>query len=155
MYRPQFPYATPPGYEDQDFTYSFDFSNVPAIANISGTNLTLSNIILPLQPDEVFLWRGWKVISQSIAPMPLYIQWRDPMGNYLSPCPVPVPHIALPSGVIGWGFAVVPLEPEIPCPAGSNVLVNIFQPAVIQTPITFPRLIMFGVKRGPVIDNQG
>ena len=150
MYRPQFAYATPQGYTDQDFTYSFDFSNTTLLATpITGAPIVVQNVILPLQPDEVFLWRGWKVISLTIGPMPFWIQFRDPSGNYLSPCPVPIAHIALPSGTQGWGFALVPIEPEIACPAGSNVLVNIQAPTAFAPPIDLPRIALFGVKRGP------
>jgi hypothetical protein len=155
MYRPQFAYATPEGYTDQDFSYSFDFSNTPALNTPSGFVIpgqTFNNVILPLQPDEVFMWRGWKVQTTSFALMSLYIQWRDPNGNYLSPAPVPVAHIALPSGAIGWGRAVVPIEPEIPCPAGSNILVNILN---LNTPgfsPPTPRIVMYGVKRGPLME---
>ena len=152
MYRPQFAYATPPGYTDQDFSYSFDFSNTPLLSTPSGfitPGSVIANAILPLQPDEVFLWRGWKVQSFTFALMPLYIQFRDPSGNYLSLCPVPVAHIAQPSGATGWGSAVVPIEPEIACPAGSNVLVNIVLPNVPGFNVPTPRILLLGVKRGP------
>ena len=156
MYRPQFAYATPDGYQDQDFTYSFDFSNTTLLATpVTGAAFAIQNIILPLQTDEVFLWRGWKVISSTIAPMPLYIQWRDPSGNYLSLCPVPIAHIALPSGAFAWGFATVPIEPEIACPAGSNVLVNISSPTAFAPPINLPRVVLYGVKRGPDTSGNG
>jgi hypothetical protein len=157
MYRPQFAYATPDGYEDQDFQYSFDGNtNTPLLGSLGGTagelapGVNLMNITLPLQPDEVFLWRGNKVITPIFGVLPLYIQFRDPMGNYLSLCPVPIIHIAYPSGAAGWGTAVVPMEPEIPCPAGSNVLINVSYPG---TGVAFPlpRVILYGVKRGPAM----
>ena len=156
MYRPQFPYRTPDGYEDQDFTYSFDNTNttllngVPVANGEISSGLVAANIILPLQPDEVFLWRGWKVLTSISGLQPLYIQWRDPQGNYLSLCPVPIAHIATASGAPTWGFSVVPIEPEIPCPAGSNVLVNIAYPSGTGTPFPLPRIALYGVKRGPL-----
>lgn len=155
MYRPQFPYATPAGYRDQDFQYSFDFSNtrllngVPLANQQIGAGVTIQNIVLAMQPDLVFMWRGWKVISFNQNVNPLYIQFKDPIGNPLSPCPVPLAHIALPSGGVGWGTSTVPIEPEIPCPAGSNVTVVIANP---QPALAFnlPRVVLYGVKRGPV-----
>jgi hypothetical protein len=153
MYRPQFAYATPEGYEDQDFSYSFDFSNTQALATSSGfvtPGLIMANVIMTLQPDEVFLWRGWKVVTSDAALTALFIQFRDPQGNYLSPAPVPMVHIAFGSGAKGWGRATVPIEPEIPCPAGSNVLCNISNPtnsAGFNVPV--PRIVLYGVKRGP------
>lgn len=150
MFRPQFAYATPPGYKDQDFQYSFDGNtNTPLLSGNINSGVLIQNIILPLQPDEVFLWRGWKVQSYSISFMPLYIQWRDPMGNYLSLCPVPVAHIALPGGIAGYGFETVPIEPEIPCPAGSNVLCSLYNAS--PAPTQLPRVVLYGVKRGPEI----
>jgi hypothetical protein len=156
MYRPQFAYATPDGYQDQDFSYSFDNTNttllngVPLANGQIASGVNILNIVLPLQPDEVFLWRGWKVISSVNGLMPLYIQWRDPSGNYLSLCPVPILHIATPSGAPVWGTSVVPIEPEIACPAGSNVLVNISYPGT-GTAFNLPRVVLYGVKRGPAI----
>lgn len=152
MYRPQFAYATPAGYEDQDFQYSFDGNtNTPLLDGPTGqinSGVNVMNIILPLQPDEVFLWRGWKVLTSVTGVMPLYIQFRDPSGNYLSLCPVPIMHIAFPSGAPVWGTSVVPIEPEIACPAGSNVLINISYPGT-GTAFNLPRVVLYGVKRGP------
>lgn len=152
MYRPQFPWPTPPGYVDQDFSYSFDGNTgITLLSGNLSSGVSIQNIILPLEPDEVFMWRGWKLISFSISFMPFYIQFRDPTGNYLSLAPVPIAHIALPSGATGWGTATVPIEPEIPCPAGSNILCNITNPAPSLT-FQLPRVVLYGVKRGPVIE---
>jgi len=151
MYRPQFAYATPDGYTDQDFSYSFDGNtNTPLLSGTIASGVFVQNIVLPLQPDEVFMWRGWKVISYSIAVMPLYVQWKDPLGNYLSLAPVPIAHIALPSGATGWGSLTVAIEPEIPCPAGSNPVMYIANPAPSST-VNLPRVVLYGVKRGPLI----
>lgn len=148
-YRPQFAYRTPPGYTDQDFSYSFDGNtNTPLLAGNIGTGVFIQNIILPLQPDEVFMWRGWKVQSYSINFLPIFFQWKDPLGNYLSSAPVPVAHIAEPPGTAGYGFQVIPIEPEIPCPAGSNPVCYIQNPTV---PLALPRVVLYGVKRGPQI----
>ena len=41
------------------------------------------------------------------------------------------------------------IEPEIACPAGSNVLVNIVLPNVPGFNVPTPRILLLGVKRGP------
>ena len=152
MYRPQFAYATPDGYQDQDFSYSFDGkSNTPLLAGTISPGVFIQNIVLPLQPDEVFIWRGTKVISYALSVQTLYIQFKDPMGNYLSPAPVPISHIVLPSGVANWGNSTVPMEPEIPCPAGSNITVYIQNPSAGNTEL-LPRIVLYGIKRGPLIE---
>lgn len=150
MYRPQFAYATPEGFHDQDFSYSFDGNtNTPLLAGNIPANTFLQNIILPLQPDQMFLWRGWKVQSYSITFEPLFIQFKDPFGNYLSLCPIGSPHWYLPPGAQGYGFQTVPIEPEIPCPAGSNVTLYIQNP--FAGGVLLPRVVLYGVKRGPKI----
>jgi hypothetical protein len=60
IYRPHFPYATPIGCRDLDFTYYFDGSNTPQLnQNVSG--LEIPNIPLTLEQDAPFMWRGFKV----------------------------------------------------------------------------------------------
>lgn len=149
MYRPQFAYKTPRGFYDQDFSASFDGNtNTPLLAGTIGGSTFLQNIILPLEPDFMFLWRGWKVQIYSATVLPLYIQFKDPCGNYLSLTQIPSTQWYIPSGVTGFGFQTVPIEPEIPCPAGSNVTLYIQTPAFGGS-VNLPRVVLYGVKRGP------
>lgn len=144
MYRPQFAYPTPPGYQDRPFIHSFDGTTVKLLSGNIANGVFLQNIMLPLDTDEMFLWRGWKVQSYSINFLSLYFQWKDPFGNYLSPTQVTADHIGVPSGTAGFGFATVPIEPEIICPAGAMLSCYIFNPSV---QVALPRVVMFGVKR--------
>lgn len=148
MYRPQFAWKTPDGYQDQDFSASFDGNtNTPLLQGMIASGVFLQNIILPLQPDQFFLWRGWKVQSYSIIFLNLFFQFKDPAGNYLSPAPVPAGHQVVPPGRAGFGFQTIPIEPEIPCPAGSNIVCYIVNPTPV--PVQLPRVVLYGVKRGP------
>lgn len=150
MYRPQFPWKTPDGFVDQDFSYSFDGSTVPLLAPSIPGGAFIQNIFMRLQPDEMFLWRGWKVQGYGPSLQPLYIWFKDSHGNYLSNAPIPSLHWTYPSGTIGFGFATVPLEPEIVCPAGSVVTLYIQNPGIL-TVTNPPRVILYGVKRGPEV----
>lgn len=150
MYRPQFPYKTPPGFTDTDFSYSFDGNtNTTLLAgNIAG-GVTIQNITMALQPDEMFLWRGWKIQNYSITFQPIYIQLRDPSGNYLSNALIPSGHWYFPSGTAGFGFTTIAIEPEVVCPAGSNIVMYIQNPSGVS--VALPRVVFYGVKRGPEV----
>lgn len=153
MYRPQFAYRTPAGFTDQDFSYSFDgATNTPLLAGTIGGNTFIQNIMLPLQPDQMFLWRGWKIQTYNVAFEPLFFQFKDPCGNYLSQATIPSTHWYLPPGQQGWGFQTVPIEPEIPCPAGSNVVLYI-QTQPFGGSVALPRVVLYGVKRGPTLQH--
>lgn len=126
MYRPQFVYETPEGFEDEPFEYWFDSHNVPALGVSLTSGQQLLNVPLPTQPDADFFWRAIKITASNNK---FYIRFRDGFGNYLSEfipgsnyIPSPTPAEA-PIG----GTPVV-LEPEVPCPAGTILYVDIAVP---------------------------
>lgn len=127
MYRPEFPYATPEGYEDQDFEYYFDRTNVIALGTTFASGTKVLSIPLPLQPDVDFYWRAVKIaITNSGTANGFMIRFRDGFGNYLSDLipaynytPSPTP--SQPP----LGSSPVPLEPEVFCPAGTTVYIDI------------------------------
>lgn len=123
MYRPQFAYPTPEGFQDEDFVHYFDQSNTTqlnaALALAAGA--TIENIALQLQTDAPFSWRGLKING----PANFAIRFRDPYGNFLSNDYLPLPLEYSPQETSVRGSNVVPFGDEIKCPAGSVIRVDI------------------------------
>jgi hypothetical protein len=123
-YRPQFAYpAAPEGWEDQEFEYWFDLSNLPAfqIALLPGQEIP--NIVLQLQRDAEFRWRAVQVSNPGSF---LGLRFRTPDGVYLQDDYAPMENFSgFPGAVAGIpGGEPVALEPEIVCPAGSAILLD-------------------------------
>ena len=122
-YRPQFPFRTPPQFQDKDFVHYFDQTTVP----LFNTALSLAaggiilNIPLQLQADAPFSIRGIKVNG----PANFAVRFRDPYGNYLSEGFIPIPLRDGPEETGVYGSNVVDFEPEIGCPVGSIIFVDI------------------------------
>ena len=123
-YRPQFAYpAAPEGWEDQEFEYWFDLSNLPAfqIALLPGQEIP--NIVLQLQRDAEFRWRAVQVSNPGSF---LGLRFRTPDGVYLQDDYAPMENFSgFPGAVAGIpGGEPVALEPEIVCPAGAAILLD-------------------------------
>lgn len=127
MYRPQFPYSVPDAFQDKDFVHYFDQSNTPQLNN--ALSLAVGGMILgiplQLQGDAPFDWRGIKVTG----PNGYAVRFRDTSNNYLSNDWVPLDLAVEPEETSVFGSLVIPLEPEIPCPLGSVVLVDVMRQA--------------------------
>ena len=124
-YRPQFAYpAAPEGWEDQEFEYWFDLSNLPAfqIALLPGQEIP--NIVLQLQRDAEFRWRAVQVSNPGSF---LGLRFRTPDGVYLQDDYAPMENFSgFPGAVAGIpGGEPVALEPEIVCPAGATLLLDV------------------------------
>jgi hypothetical protein len=148
MYRPQYVYRTPAGFEDKQFHLSFDQSNTPMLSSVGQTiaaGAFLQNIPLQLQRDAIFMWRGIEVNAPGVDGSSLLIQFKDAYGNYLSDVPIPVNLYAAPIGNVSIGNPPVALEPELFCPAGSNLWVYLQNITAGTLPL--PRITIYGVKR--------
>jgi hypothetical protein len=158
IYRPQFPYATPPGCRDVDFVYFFDGSNTPLLnQDISG--LTIPYIPLVLDQDTPFFWRGWKVNANRFtnggAPgnyqLPNFgVRWEDPYNNFLSDDYVPATMYGFPSNPWQVNNALLTGPPvpisEIYCPPGA--VVTLYLKAGTLSPTSqFASVSLHGVKR--------
>ena len=124
-YRPQFAYpAAPEGWEDQEFEYWFDLSNLPAfqIALLPGQEIP--NIVLQLQRDAEFRWRAVQVSNPGSF---LGLRFRTPDGVYLQDDYAPMENFSgFPGAVAGIpGGEPLALEPEIVCPAGATLLLDV------------------------------
>jgi hypothetical protein len=116
-YRDQYDFCTPEGFEDEDFEYVFNFQNTPALAAPIAPGQTSLNIPLQLQSDAPYMIRAIQVANpQSV----LSIRFRDAFEQFLSDDFVPSWCYASTQGDNG---AVQ--EPELPCPAGSVILVDL------------------------------
>lgn len=94
MYRPQFPYKTPSGCQDQRCVYSFDSTNTPFLALTIAAGQAFSRIPLPLDKDADFYLRGF-VVSWVVFPTNIRtgIEFRleDPNRHTLSDTDNPLP----------------------------------------------------------------
>jgi hypothetical protein len=122
-YRPQYETTpTPDGYSDEEFVYTFDFTNTPALGVLLSPGQTSLNIPLQLQAD------GSEHIIRSIQignpQSNLGVRFRDPFDNYINESGpdqfVPSFSYSSPDGDNGSV-----LEPEIPCPPGACFLIDI------------------------------
>lgn len=123
MYRPQFPCPTPKGFDDKDAVQYFDQTNTPQLNNalsLAAGGFLLS-IPLQLQSDAPFTWRGTKING----PSNFAVRFRDPYGNYLNSDWVPLPLDYAPDEPAVFGSLPIVLDPEVHCPLGSVILVDI------------------------------
>jgi hypothetical protein len=122
-YRPQYETTpTPEGYEDEEFVYVFNPENTPALGVLLSPGQSSLNIPLQLQAD------GSEHIIRSIQignpQSNLGVRFRDPFENYITESGVgefvPSFSFSIPDGDNGSV-----LEPEIPCPPGAAILIDI------------------------------
>ena len=124
LYRPHFAYPNPPdGWEEEDFVYYFDSTNTPALANLTNNNPVL-RIPLQLQSDAPFMLRGIQV-SGNLGN--LYVRLWDTNDNPLSQVLQEVDRMygGSEQGAPPIGKLPVVLDPQIPCPAGSFLQIDV------------------------------
>jgi hypothetical protein len=147
-YRPQFVFpAPPPGYEDEQFHYSFDGTNCPLLSSVNpiAAGGFANNIVLLMQSDATFIARCLKielVTSKSL----LYFQLKTPRGDYMQSVPVPLGLYAGhgDGGAIS-GRSFVSIEGEIEAPPGSNWTLYLYNPTTGS--VNPPAVTLYGVKR--------
>ena len=123
-YRPQFAYPpAPEGFEDEDFEYFFDFSNMPAFQSVLTPGEEILNMVMPTQRDAEFRWRGIQVSNPGSF---VGLRFRTPDGVYLQEDYAPMQNFSGFAGAAGGipGGAPVALEPEIVCPPGVVLLLD-------------------------------
>ena len=147
-YRGQFPYPSAPrGFKDEDFVYTFDSVDTLALAQPIPVGTVLRDIALRLHRDAPFLWRGVKVLSDQAG---LGVQFRGPDGDLLSETYEPIWQSFFPGGTIIAGFGVAPMEPEIECPLGAVVQVNLANLSLAGIVDQHTAVQLLGVKRWEV-----
>jgi hypothetical protein len=122
-YHPQYETVpTPEGYEDEEFVYVFNPENTPALGVLLSPGQSSLNIPLQLQAD------GSEHIIRSIQignpQSNLGVRFRDPFENYITESGVGefVPSFSF-SSPDGDNGSV--MEPEIVCPPGAAILIDI------------------------------
>ena len=166
-YRPQFLYRTPPGTIDDQCSYSFDYTNTPAIAQITTGNplavgQEIRDIPLVLQKDAPFIIRAikvggaWMDVSGNFnTSSPLSFRLKDCYGNYLSDGVVPIIEGYGPSGAVSQGFQPVILESgpqeetgdSLVCPAG-GILFAYYKNVDVSAGVnSLPPITLYGFKR--------
>jgi hypothetical protein len=125
MYRPQAAYPpAPPGWQDEDFEYYFDVSSLPAFQIALTPGQEITGLVLKLQPDAEFRLRALQVWNPNGA---LGVRFQTPDGQYFDADYVPASvfwGLPLATGGIPGGVPVA-IEPEIVCPAGSALLLDL------------------------------
>jgi len=121
-FRPQFPFPTPEGYQDEEFTQSFSSLTVAALSAALGLGEESTGIPLALEPNTAYLVRGIEVSTSSSDP--IGVRFADPWGNFLSDGYVPA------GGYSGQqlapvGACPVIFEGEISCPPGGIFTVDL------------------------------
>ena len=124
-YRPQSVYPDPPeGWEDTDFVYYFDPVNTPALGGGLPAGETIQKIPLQLQPDADFYLRGIQISGNTGR---LGLTFWTPAGDPISQVTVEADRAY--SGTLNGnppvGRLPVMVEPEIFCPAGSQILLDL------------------------------
>jgi len=116
-YRPQFAYPTPPGFTDEEFVYSFDRSNTPSLTPGLLPGQSFLNVPLQLEKDVEYRIRSIEVIDPSGV---LGVRFRDAFGTHLT-----YGGVWVPAGVFTKSGPGLALEPELFCPAGSSLMVDV------------------------------
>ena len=70
IYRPQFAYSTPEGFEDVDFDHYFSAATIFGLDPGVGNPQEITNIPLTLDPDAIFCWRGIKDSESGACAVP-------------------------------------------------------------------------------------
>ena len=123
-HRPQFAYPpAPEGFQDEEFCYWFDFSNMPAFQSVLGAGEEILNMVMPTERDAEFRWRAIQVSNPGSF---LGLRFRTPDGVYLADDYAPMEDFSGFPGASGGipGGDPVALEPEIVCPAGCVLLLD-------------------------------
>lgn len=128
-YRPQFAYPPPPeGFIDEDFEYVFSAANTPVIAGGLLPGQMILNVSLPLEMGPEYRIRSLEVIDPSGAGG---FRFRDALGTLLSetgafvPSPLAYDVASLVAGLSVDFAKSIAIEPELVCPGGSALTVDI------------------------------
>jgi len=162
MFRPQFAYSTPAGCRDIPFIYTYDASNTPYLAlDINGK--LIDYIILPMEQDAPFYWRGTKAGSLRVIvagatvsyQLPNYgLYFRDCYDNDLHDARVGAVRADFPMNPLAFNSSLltgppVPLENELYCPPGGVITAFLNVPALDASggKTYSTSFSLFGVKR--------
>lgn len=147
MYRPQFPYLCPLAFDERDFDHYFDYRNTVLLNNAAlAAGGIIWNVPLNLQTDSPFRVRAIQIKGINGADPVVSAQFRDTSGNYLSDDFVPMDLAYTPNSA-GLQFLGIVFEPEIVCPAGSVIWMNLKNQTNATQDITKVRVTLSGVKR--------
>ncbi len=136
MNRPQYYYRTPRGYKDVPFVRPVNFDQDPPIVIPVGG--FLNDYIIQMDNGEPQLIRSLFVLGPNQDTLiDLQMRLRDAFGNELTDGYVPLVLFASGAGETppdgGSGRTKV-FEPELYCPAGSTLILDLYNPG--PTPIS-------------------
>lgn len=115
---------TPPGFVDEEFEYYFDSQDTPALAPPLPGEL-VAKVVLQLQADAEYIWRAIEISGNTGSTC---LRFYDPYGNELSAVTVEADrsYDATLNGPSPLGRLPVVFEPEIRCPAGGFLMVDVY-----------------------------
>lgn len=151
MYRPQFPFTTPPKCEDQRCVYSYDSTNTPFLAGTLAAGANINRIPLQLDKDADFYIRAISTTDTGLG-----ITWRleDPKGHPLSDTEnaIQYQNYEFPEFYSTTdGFGIVTLDNAddwgIFCQQGSKLLMYLFNNGLTAIDLTTLCFNLHGVKR--------
>lgn len=148
IYRPQFAYLTPRGYQEEQFHYTFDQSNTPYLnsGNLAA-GAFIFNVPLNLQADAPFFLRGWSISGVNNSDPQISARLREPGGNYLSDDFIPIDLYAKPTGLAVVGNLDVPWIDQLECPAGGTFFLDLKNQTTGSVNLNLVRISLEGVKR--------
>ncbi len=127
MYRPQFSNPKPPqGTYDEDFVYSFDPYNTPALNVRFAPGQQLLRVPLQMQSDAAFIHRGLKMNPSftSFLGVQLFCPDDSPLSDDILPLSAYSANTGNPAPI---------LEPEILSPAGASYQLNVVNRSATQS----------------------
>jgi hypothetical protein len=120
-----YPYPDPPaGYQWEEFEYTFDSTNTPALETQLSAGQTLRSIPLALQTDAEFLIRAIQINNPQ---QNLGVRFTDAFGRLISDDFVTSYTYSSFQPVNGSlpGILPVVFEPALPCPKGAVLLIDL------------------------------
>jgi hypothetical protein len=140
IYRPQFAYAPVQGCLPEQFSYTFDSTNVAQLGVAIPANSQVLSIPLVLQPDAPFSWRGFKFDQSSLS-----MRLQDPWGNFLENDFTLIDLYTAAQGNDAVGALPAVWEPSIECPAGAVIRISFNNPT--SGSVTPGKITLLGIKR--------
>jgi hypothetical protein len=125
-YRPHFANQTPAGFTDEQVDQYFDSTNSQGMNQVASLAVGQQALVtLQLDRDAPFIWRALNIGLVPAQGTNFSVRIKDAYGNYLTQT-----HITANAVFTGEGFPpnfggmFVPLQHELPCPAGAILQVE-------------------------------
>jgi hypothetical protein len=148
MTRAQCAYPPAPrGFRDEEFTFYFDQRNTPCLSQPIAAGAQIPNIVLRLDRDAPFIWRGTKILSNQAG---LGARFHSPDDDLMSEVHQPIYQSFFPGGAGIVGYLPVAGEPGIECPLGGVIQLDLSNLSAANIVDPHTAVLLMGVKRWKV-----